>query len=158
MRGHLLRLPLGPWPCNQSMPRNMSRRARRCWLMARSPQSAPWPALDFGAVLKHLMRHIIQRVGAGLWCLYEGVSDSLSQNAPVLAGSRSWSTNSPQLPAGVIHALISAPVTSERCQADWQVGITGRSAARHGRTFEVLNWHSIRLQTWTRHAQSPFVE
>ena len=98
--------------------------------------SARWPALDFGAALKHLMRHIIQRVGAGLWCLYEGVSYNLSQNAPVLAGSRSWSTNSPQLPAGVIHALISAPVTSKRCQADWQVGITGRSVSRHGRTFE----------------------
>ena len=106
-----------------------------------------------------LAHHSAQRAAAGPWNTQGAMRDSFGRNVPVREGFQPWSTNSPRLPAGVDHAPISAPDTPEQCQADRRVGITCWNVSHHGRTFKGGETGTqIRLQTWTRHAQSPFVE
>ena len=83
-----------------------------------------------------LAHHSAQRAAAGPWNTQGAMRDSFGRNVPVREGFQPWSTNSPRLPAGVDHAPISAPGTSERCQADWQVGITWGNAPGHAKTID----------------------
>ena len=130
---HLHRFPACPWPRNQSRLRKSRLKpanVRLGHLTFSPPHSATTP---MRVQQERLTRHSAQRAAAGPSTTQGAMSDSFRRNVPVLAGFQPWSTNSPRLPAGVDHAPISAPGTSERCQADWQVGITWGSATRHGR-------------------------